>query len=168
MIFTSKISNSQWFRAPASSQKVTGGLSFNSFTDQAISDNFGKTRNAYLDGSNPPTQITCDIEVIDNDFTTGRADLKLDKYTVRSGLEWTPGGSLALSATALAAAIDNLPEFSASAIGAVITVLGPTGPHKLEFSVLYRGSKTNFTMTPNSGYMTPGEPVMDGPEITTP
>lgn len=71
------------------------------------------------------------------------------------------------TATALAAAIDALPGFSAVAVGATITVTGPFGldGDKQEFTASYRGAIQNYTLTPTTGFMTGAEPFIGPPVL---
>jgi hypothetical protein len=68
-------------------------------------------------------------------------------YELVANRDFTPGGGVAATATAIAAAIDNLPGYNGTAVGAVVTVTGPLGsaPASLAFSAVYRTSTLNFT-----------------------
>ena len=119
-----------------------------------------------------PVGATGEIVVDDNDFTAA-AVLRLGSYELVSGEHWTPGGTTALSAVALAAAIDALPGFSAPVPGAsTITVTGPPGVdgNGLLFEAVYTGSVVNFTLTPVDGSvpgtMSGAEPFIGPPAIT--
>jgi hypothetical protein len=78
----------------------------------------------------------------------------------------TVGGSLAATATNLAAAIDALPGYSAPAPGAaIVTVTGPAGVAGNEVVFASSGaSPQNFTFNPIDGTMDGAEPIQ-GPPI---
>jgi hypothetical protein len=113
-----------------------------------------------------PVAATGDVTVADNNFTAP-AVLYIGPYVVVSGDDYTPGGSTALTATALAAAIDALPGYSAIAVGSVVTVTGLTGPNGnvARFEATYRGTVQNFTLSPTGGSLTGGEPRIGPPEL---
>lgn len=113
-----------------------------------------------------PAPSGCTITVVDNTFTYA-AKLYLGPYVLVSGVDYTVGGAVGATATNLAAAIDALPGFSASAVGAVITVTGPLGEvgNELRFSAVYSGSVQNLTLSPTTGFMANGEPFLGPPLI---
>lgn len=113
-----------------------------------------------------PIVSTGDITVTSNDFTDA-ATLYLGPYTVTSNEDFTPGGSTALTAVALALAIDALPQFTASAVGSTVTLTGPVGPNGnfTRFSEEYRGAVANYTLSPAVGYLAGAEPVIGAPDI---
>lgn len=95
-----------------------------------------------------------EITVASNNFTS-RAVLYLHTYKLISGLDWVVGGGINDSATNLAAAINTLDGFSATAVGAVITVLGPKGAagFGIPFRSSYDGAIVNFTFS-TENYLT--------------
>lgn len=96
-----------------------------------------------------PTTIarsTCTVTVVDNTFTS-RATLRVGPYVVVSGEDYTPGGGVNPTATALTAAINNLPGFTATVLGAVVSVSGPAGLDVPDIWATYAGSVQNFTVT---------------------
>jgi|SaaInlLV_10m_DNA_4_1040232.scaffolds.fasta_scaffold01534_3 hypothetical protein len=107
--------------------------------------------------------------VNDNDFTTGPAVLVLGSYKLTSYVDYTPGGGVAATATAIAAAISRLTGMSATANVAVVAVVWEGGPNdEVEFRAQHYGSKTNFnTFTPNilPGFMGSGFPVVGAPVL---
>lgn len=107
-----------------------------------------------------------EITVADNDFTAP-AELIIGLFRLVSGEDYVVGGSTALTATALGAAISALPGFTANVVGSVITVTGPKGPagNDARFEVAYTGAITNFTLDPTTGKFAGGEPVIGPPEI---
>ena len=76
-------------------------------------------------------------------------------------------GANPVTATNLAAAIDNLEEFSASAVGSVVTVEGPPGPDggTILFRAIHKGIVENFILSPSDGLFAPGSPVIGAPQI---
>jgi len=113
-----------------------------------------------------PVASTGTVTVGNNTFTA-QATLYLGPYTITSNVDFTPGGTTALTATALAAAISALPEFSASAALSVVTITGPFGPmgNELRFEDIYAGSIANYTLSPTDGSLSSGEPFIGPPEI---
>lgn len=110
-----------------------------------------------------PVAATATIVVADNDFTLP-ATLNIGQYTLVSGTDFTPGGSTALTATALAAVINALPEFSAPVPAAsTITVTGPEGPdgNLILLEAIFEGAVANYTLTGFSG----AEPTIGPPTI---
>lgn len=101
------------------------------------------------------------ITVSSNDFTA-QATLFIGVYSITSGVDYTVGGSTALTAAAIATAINNLPQFSANAVLSDITVTGPFGPDgdSTKFEAQYRGSVRNFTISPNAGFLVDAEPYI--------
>lgn len=95
-------------------------------------------------GSPPPTG---DVEVTSDTFAGNSASLFLGPYELVSGRDFATGAGAATTASNLADAIDALPGFSASAVGAVVTVNGPQGQQGLRFEAAYRGGTVNFTFT---------------------
>ena len=105
--------------------------------------------------------------VANNDFTTGLAVLVLGEYLIRSNIDFIPGVGVAATATAVAAAINRLPGFSASALGAVVTVEWGGTIDEVDFYATHYGTITNFTpLIPNNGRMAMGRPAIAAPELT--
>lgn len=103
-----------------------------------------------------PTTIarsTCTITVVDNTFTS-KATLYIGANVIVSGEDYTPGGGVNATATALTAAINNLPGITATVLGAVVSVSGPAGLDVPDIWATYAGSVQNFTVT----VVTPGDP----------
>jgi hypothetical protein len=120
-------------------------------------------------GDTPPAPSTGEVTVSDNNFATGEARLLIGDMLYISGVHFTQGGSAALTADAIVDAINyNTPQtkVSASNVGNVITVNGPTGPFgNLDFRDLYTGTVKNFTLNPDDGELTTGDPKLVAPEI---
>jgi hypothetical protein len=95
-------------------------------------------------------------------LTSSTGDVTVSGATLTGGVDADAG-----TATALAAVIDALPEFTASAVGAVITITGPFGPNgnELLFEAIYAGVVANYTLTPTEGFLTAGEPFIGPPTI---
>jgi hypothetical protein len=104
--------------------------------------------------------------VASNVFTSA-ATLYLGDYVLTSNEDFTPGGTTDLTATALGAVIDALPDFSATVLASTITIKGPFGVNgnNQRFSAVYRGTVRNYTLTPTDGFLTGGEPVLGPPTI---
>jgi len=134
------------------------------FLQQQVLPHPGQNYQALLTGA--PAASTGQVVVANNDFTTGQAILTLGDYEIINGLQYAPGGTTDLTAAALAAAIDNLDEFSAVAVASTVTITGPLGPEgDAVFKVLYTGTVTNFTLTPTDGTLTVGGPTLAAPQI---
>jgi len=71
-------------------------------------------------------------------------------------------------ATNIAAAISALPGFAATALAAVITIVGPPGidGNDLRFEALYGGVIANFTLNPLDGSLASAEPFIGPPDIS--
>jgi hypothetical protein len=124
------------------------------------------TKLGILDGL--PETALVSIEVIDNDFAAP-ATILLGSHKITSGIDYVVGGSLAATATAIAAAIDGLPGFEAAPpAGTSVSISGPPGPggNEVVFDVLYDGAIENFTMNPPDGSLTNAEPIIGPPIIT--
>lgn len=115
-----------------------------------------------------PVATTAVIVVASNDFTA-KAKLCVGPYTITSGDDFTPGGDTAATAVTLAAAIDALPDFSATVGGSTVTVRGPAGPNgnDTKFKAVYSGTVQNYTLTPTTGYFAGGEPIIGPPLLQT-
>lgn len=109
------------------------------------------------------------ITVVDNDFTTGDTTIYLGEYELIAGIHFVVGADVNATSVVIAAAIDNLPGFSATVAAPVVTVIGPTGPDsdQIEFSVVYEGTITNYTFAPTSGNLTAGTPSVSSPTVLT-
>jgi hypothetical protein len=158
--------------------KVRQGFEMQFFHDIANSDVRTRTDN-YMDPgttvrqgllayTTPPEPVGCTgtITVTDNDFTAD-AMLQVGEYEVVSGVHFTPGGDVDATALNLATYIDTLPGFSAVAVGPIVTLTGPFGVfgNQLPFSVVYRGDVANFTLLPEDGFLSGGEPSFGPPGI---
>jgi len=131
------------------------------------------------------TNQTGTIEVDDNDFSTGRCVLTLGEGSqdypepnattfdgreieIISGLHYLPGATVALTAVEIAAAINRIPGYAATPVGAVITVEYTSDVNAaVPFYVHHYGTVVNLLLTPETGYLTHGTPAL-GPPILTP
>jgi hypothetical protein len=105
------------------------------------------TLNAQFDpfsGTPPPRG---DVEVVDNTFAGLSASLFVGPYELVSGRDYLVGGGAAATATAIATAVSNLPGYTGTPAGAVVTVEGPLGQVGLRFEAAYRGGAANFAFT---------------------
>lgn len=135
---------------------LVANRNFSSVQQQHVTTADGqRTSHGLLTGTLSPSTAT--VTVADNDFTA-EAILTLGLFTLRSGLEWVVGGSTALSAVALAAAIDNLPDFAAVAVGSDVNITGPASLNGATcvLEVHFRAAIVNFTLSPTTGFMLEG------------
>ena len=115
---------------------------------------------------NPPAAQTASFTVASNNFGTGRAVIRLGDYQIVAGVDYIPGAGVNATATAVAAAIDALPEFSAAAVVAAVNITY-AGMGRVEFRAFHYGVVTNFTpLVPTTGYMTFGTPAIAAPTFT--
>lgn len=105
------------------------------------------TLNARMDpfGGTPPP--TGDVEVVNDTFAGTSASLFVGPYELVSNRDFVTGGGVGATATNIANAINTLPGYSASALGAVVTVEGPAGQAGIRFCAAYRGGALNFSFT---------------------
>jgi hypothetical protein len=105
----------------------------------------------------PPEGPTGAVTVASNTFAPGSASLIVGPYELVANRDFIPGGGAAATATALAAAVDNLPGYNGTAVGTVLTVTGPLGsaPASVAFGAVYRTAVRNFTFayTGVSGFL---------------
>lgn len=114
-----------------------------------------------------PTDIVLSGDSLLGGVSQGTSSVSVGDFTLVVGLQWEPTlGDTTASATALAAAINNLPGFTASSLGAVVTVVGPTGPDEVRFEANQGGATTHFTLSPDGGSLTVGGPVLGPPAIS--
>jgi hypothetical protein len=125
------------------------------------------TRIGHVDYTTPPVPVlaTGTVTVAVNTFA-GPTTVQVGQYVLTTGIDFDVGGSLAATATNLAAAIDALPGYSAPAPGAaIVTVTGPAGVAGNEVVFASSGaSPQNFTFNPIDGTMDGAEPIQ-GPPI---
>ena len=99
-----------------------------------------------------PTGLpTADLVVADNVFAGLSATIHLGPYELVSNRDFVPGAGVNATATAIGAAIDNLPGYSTIVAAATVTVSGPRGQVGLPFFASYTGGNENFTFTYPAG-----------------
>lgn len=157
-------SNNPVYQAPPPTRQAVGF--------QAIDTNWGGNgveanhTNARMGGT--PGPQTAQFTVADNDFSTGIARLFLGNYELIAGIDYLVGAGVVATAVNLAAAIDNMVEFSAPVPGAAIVSFEyhEGGANEVDFKVLHEGSKVNFTLlVPADGVMAKGGPVISAPRL---
>lgn len=129
-----------------------------------------QTVNTQAGGADLVCTVLTTVANVASNFDTDTAILTLDGYELKSSVHYAVDvNSVANTATNLAAAISELHGYSASALGAVVTISGPVGPDgRVPFTVLHYGSKKNLTLSPTSGTLTPGNPALKGPVFLGP
>ena len=140
-------------------QNVTNGVIWDSKGAKCINGRVGSTTTPVI----LPSSAT--ITVASNNFATGRVVLLLGNYELVSYLDFQPGGTVGLTATAIAAAISLLPGFSAIAVGAVITINYDSGPmDQIEIRAVHYGQTVNLTpIVSAGGFMIAGSPDIQPP-----
>lgn len=134
-------------------------------TRQNIRQDNGEDFIALIDGDY--SVQTAELEVADNDFTTGTAEIVLGEYTLISNVDYLVGGTTGATATNIAAAIDNLPQYSAIAAGSVVEITREPPLERVDFFVRHNGSITNFTnLVPDARLMDSGSPDVSPPILT--
>lgn len=141
---------------------IPASVRINTHEDQNITIGRQVFRRALLQGA--AALSTGTLTVANNNFAAS-AEIILGDYTLVSGVDYIPGVAVGNTATNIAAAINNLTDFTASALAAVVTInYGKIA--RVPFLVRHYGTVTNFTTTPTSGWLTPGGPSI-GPPILT-
>lgn len=139
------------------------------FTYQAISINgaggvHSGHVNGLLGGGYAPKTAT--LTVANNDFSTGSCLLILGEYQMLAGVDYAIGGTVASTASNMAAAIDNLPGYTAVVLaGSTVEITYDQGPmDEVDFSVQHLGTILNMTpLVPGSGIMANGSPTIQAP-----
>lgn len=127
-----------------------------------------QTRTGYLRWTVDGVAVRGEAEITVVAFAfSGPTWIQIGNRRLTSGEDWATAGSVGATATNIAGAINALPEFSAAAVGAVVTVTGIAGPtgNKVAF---YAGGATpqNFTLDPDNRSFAGAEPYIGSPEIT--
>lgn len=104
------------------------------------------------------------ITVADNDFTDG-SYLVLGDNTLWPYRDYTPGANAGATATAIAAAINRLPNYTATANLTVVSVGYDPSGDVVEFRSIRLGTVTNFTLSPTTGSLTLGNPHIEAIEL---
>lgn len=119
-------------------------------------------------GQQAPGQFaakTAQFTVADNNFATGRVVVVLGEHKITNGFDYVLGGGVNATATAVAAAINRIPGYTAAAVAADVTINYHDGPvDVVEFRVIHYGDRANFTpLVPDTGFMATGVPQIDPP-----
>jgi len=140
----------------------------NTVTEGPIANGSSNQNGRLLVGAGGIAGATGQFTVADNDFSTGRVKLLLGDHELLSNIDFLPGLNVGATATAVAAAISLLSGFSATALGAVVTVLYDAGPADfVDFRVFHYGIHVNFDpLVPATGQLTTGDPSISAPLIT--
>lgn len=136
-------------------------------TPQSLDTPGTATRWGHVEYTVPPVPVnaTGTITVASNAFG-GPTTVRIGQYDFTSGEDFVIGAGVNNTAANLAAAIDALPEYSAAAVGPVITVTGLAGV--LGNAVLFAAtgsSPNNFTFSPDDQRMAGAEPKIGPPVI---
>jgi len=94
----------------------------------------------------PVMQIT----VSDNDFSTGACLLKIGDYVFVAGVDYLVGALAANTATNLSAALDRIPGWNSTVVGADIQVSYPH-PGRIRYEVRHLGTIANLTLAGPGG-----------------
>jgi len=106
------------------------------------------------------------------DYTTGAITLDTAALPPDGGtlitITYTEVVAVSNIVTNLAAAINALPGFSATAASPDVDITGPVGPdgNDILFEALYAGSIENFTLSPTDGSLENAEPTLGPPAIS--
>ena len=116
--------------------------------------------------SEPPSG---EVTVASDVFVGQSASLFVGPFELVSNRDFVTGGGAAATATAIGAAVDALPGYSAVVVGPAVTVEGPLGQVGLKFSATYRAGDLNFTFVylqadGTLGFVQPASPL-DPPTI---
>ena len=112
---------------------------------------------------------TGSLTVANNDFSTGRAEIRLGNFRLTSNVDFVPGINVQATAVVIAAAISRLFGFAATAPGAgVVNIQYQSGPaDRIQFEVIHYGTITNFTpLDPTTGILTYGSPAVGAPDVS--
>ena len=106
---------------------------------------------------------------VDSITFSGPTSIRLGQYLLTGGVHFDIGASENACATNLAAAIDALPEYSASPPGAnVVTVVGPSGPGANTIVFRAEGADPyHFTLSPDQGNLSGAAPIIGPMTFTT-
>ena len=109
------------------------------------------------------------VVTVDSATFTGPTSIRLGQYLLTTNEQFTVDpADTGNTATALAAAIDALTEYSASAVGDDVTIVGPSGPNANNIVFRAEGvAPANFTLVPNHGNLTGAAPIKGPMTFTT-
>lgn len=141
----------------------TSYLSFDGAGGAATSTVVATGTGSLLSGA-PFTNQTGSVTIASFDITTGAAEVHIDKYVLVAGEDFLAGGSTAVMATNLAAAIANLNGYSLTvAVGSTVNVVGPLGSQNRTWKTRVFGTIANFSaITPENGLLAYGDPQRGG------
>lgn len=104
--------------------------------------------------------------VADNNFSTGTCIIKIGDFEFVSGVDFVAGAGVNATATNIAAAINALPGWSASALAADVTVFYPHAG-KVRFEARHHGTIVNITpLNPADGFLQYGGTQLEPPTLT--
>lgn len=89
---------------------------------------------------------SAELTVASNTFSGGSASLFVGPFELISGRDFVVGGTAIVTATNIAAALDNLPGYNGVPSGTIVDVFGPLGQMGLRFDAAYGGGTLNFTI----------------------
>lgn len=130
-------------------------------TMQHLNVGNGKFVNSNLSGPLEPSTASITVDAAVDPEGNGSV-LTLGEVTLVEGIHWAVDvANVNKTAANLATAINNLSGFSASAVGAEISIEGDTGVPNIAFKVV--ANTNNLTLAPETGTMTNGSPSIAAP-----
>ena len=111
-------------------------------------------------------RATATFTVADNDFSGG-AEIVIGEFKLVAEIDFVIAGTAAGTATNIANAVDNLPGYDGTAVGADVTIDGRKGAqgNADRFIVKAFGIVDNFTVLTTFAQNATAEPHLEGPEI---
>lgn len=103
--------------------------------------------------------------VADNTFPAV-AELLIGDYRLLNNFDYAIGVGVNQTATNIAAAISRLPNFSASAVGATVTVRCFQQADEVVFKAIHHGAVVSFDTFTGNGFLTRGVPQAGAPVLT--
>lgn len=103
--------------------------------------------------------------VADNTFPAV-VELLLSDHRLINNFDYAIGALAANTATNIAAAISKLPNFSATAGGATVTIRYAKQADDVVFKAIHHGAVSSFTTFSGAGFLTQGVPISGAPVIT--
>ena len=120
---------------------------------------------ALLTGASSASSGTITVDSI---TFSGPTSIRLGQYVLVTDQQFAVGLTAAATATNLAAAIDALPEYSATAVGDDVNITGPTGPSGATTIFRAEGADPyHFTLSPDHGNLSGGSPSIGPVTFTT-
>jgi len=154
-----------------SSNAAPPSLIRNTITFAPLTTEGGDFQNGAMVDNSPLTPVvsgsTGSFVVADNDFSTGPATIVIGPYRFTSFVDFIPGAGVNATATAIATAISNVPELTATANVATVSVVWDGSCDEVDFQVYHYGTKTNFSnLTPANGFLANGYPRIGAPVLS--